>query len=87
MLHLFCCENWQITLPNVVSWRVTMVVDVHMLGLPSVGHPADASAAVGEGWRSNVVPAELMDDDHNTIFTTYLPLSGIVERAEVIHRR
>jgi hypothetical protein len=85
MLHLFCCENRQIILPNVVSWRVTVTVGVHILGLPSVGHPADASAAV-EDWRSNVVVVKLMDDDHDTIFTTYLPLPGVVERAEVIHR-
>jgi hypothetical protein len=64
-----------------------VVVDVHILGLPSVGHPADASTAVGEDWHSNVVFVELMDDDHDTIFTTYLPLPGIVERAEVVRRR
>lgn len=85
MLHLLRCENRQIILPNVVSWRVTVVMDVHILGLPSVGRPADASAAVGEDWRSNVVLVELMDDDHDTIFTTYLPLPRIVERAEVFH--
>ena len=82
MLHLFCCENRQTILPNVVSWRVTVVMDVHILGLPPVGHPADASTAVGEDWHSNVLFVELMDDDHDTIFTIYLPLPGIVERGE-----
>jgi hypothetical protein len=85
MLRLFCCENWQIVVPNVVSWRVTVVVDVHILGLPLVGHPADTSAAV-EDWCSNVVLVELMDDGDDTIFTTYLSPLEIVERAEVVHR-
>jgi hypothetical protein len=63
-----------------------VVVDVHILSLPSVSHPADASTAIGESWHSNVVFVELMDDDHDTIFTAYLPLPGIVERAEVVRR-
>ena len=75
MLRLFCCENWQIILPNVVSWRVTVVVDVHILGLPSVGHPADTSAAV-EDWCSNVVLVELMDDGHTRSLQHTFPRWG-----------
>jgi hypothetical protein len=53
---------------------------VVMCRLPSVSNPADASTAVGEDWHSKVVVVELMDDGHDTIFTTYLPLPRVVER-------
>ena len=52
---------------------------------PFFSYPADALAAV-EDWHSNVVFVELMDDDYETIFTTYLPPQEIVERAEIVHR-
>jgi hypothetical protein len=82
----FVVRTGKVILPNVVSWRVTVIVDVHMLGLPLLGHPADASAAVGEDWHSNVVVVELMDDNHYAIFTTDLSLPGIVERTEIVRR-
>jgi hypothetical protein len=61
-----------------------VVVDVRILGLPSVGHPAGASAAVEEDWHSNVVFVELMDDGHDAILTVYLLLTRIAEKAEVV---